>query len=167
MSQDTQFIIVLQWVMAELPAGGLIELLDEVMGSCRPELSLVGVTPTCMCLLHSPPSPPLPKVANEVYAYVDKHGQHEYLLGSPHFPHLVQYLISRNSLTSLLHQTLTRGRYMDIGKQTPCMDTLTFNRVAEAVQLVEMYHTQHNSSAPHGMDGLKASTLLCSVPVYL
>jgi hypothetical protein len=117
-----------EWVMTELPAGGLIELLDEVMGSCRPELSLV---------------------ANEVYAYVDKHGQHEYLLGSPHFPRLVQYLISRNSLTSLLHQTLTRGR------------------VAEAVQLVEMYHTQHNSSAPHGMDGLKASTLLCSVPVYL
>ena len=30
-------------------------------------------------------------------------------------------------------------------------------RVSEAVQLVDMYHCQHSSSAPMGMDGLKAS----------
>ena len=88
--------------------------------------------------------------------YVDRSGQHGHLLGSPHFPRLVQYLISTHSITSLLHQTLTRGRYF-IGKQTQCMYTHAFNRVAEAVQLVEMYHTQHNSSAPPGMDGLKVS----------
>ena len=41
--------------------------------------------------------------------------------------------------------------------------------MAEAVQLVEMYHTQHNSSAPPGLDGLKASAhskYMCAVFQY-
>ena len=33
---------------------------------------------------------------------------------------------------------------------------LVLLRVTEAAQLVEMYHDQHHSSAPSGVDGLKA-----------
>ena len=112
--------------MNELPAGGMAELLDEVMGSSCPELSLVSVAHDLYILASLSLSPT--KVADEVFMYVDRSSQHGCLLGTPHFPGLVQYLISTHSITSLLHQTLNRGRYILIGKQTGCIHTLTFQQ---------------------------------------
>ena len=98
--------------MKELRSGGMPQLLDEVTKSSSPELSLVrphSCAPSCA--LHFPPFPPF-QVADVVYDYVDQTGQHECLLGTLHFPHLVQYLICHHRLASLLEQSLTRGRYI-------------------------------------------------------
>jgi hypothetical protein len=107
-------------VLSALPAGGLLQLLEEVKRSSCPQLLLV---------------------ADEVYAYVDRTGQHECLLGSSHFPDLVHYLIARRRLCSLVTAVLSRGR------------------VAEAARLVELYHAHHKISAPGGEEGLEAYLL--------
>jgi len=76
-------------------------------------------------------------VAELVYAYLNSTGQHKVLLGSSHFSSYVNFLISRKLMDSLL------------------LKTLQSNRVKEAIQLVEMYNSFHQSSEMTGMDALK------------
>ncbi|CAI8050069.1 Kinetochore-associated protein 1 [Geodia barretti] len=107
----------IEMLLSGFPAEKLPQLLEEVTSSSCSELFLV---------------------ADEVYSYVDKNGLYEYLLGTSFFTNLVQFLIARCQLSSLLSNVLSRGR------------------VWEAAQLVEMYHDQHQVSAPAGVEGLKA-----------
>ena len=69
-----------------------------------------------VCVIHSRPtiiilvSYILLQAAELVYMYLNSTGQHETLLGSPHFTSYVNFLISRRLIDSLLTKTLQAKR---------------------------------------------------------
>ena len=79
-----------------------------------------------------------------VYLHLDQHDLHETLLGTAHFPAFVQFLVSQKLLNKLL------------------LKTLSLDRVQEAVQLVELYNSEHGSSRSAQDDiGMEALKVLC------
>ena len=97
----------LQSLLSVLPPEGLVDLLEEVSTSSCPHLSLVALCLLLWVLLLLL----LLQVADEVYDFVDRSGQHQTLLASPYFSCLVKYLIADDRISSLLATVLSKGRW--------------------------------------------------------